>query len=121
MKSDIQNEDDVKELVNAFYDAVKKDGTLASVFAHVNWPMHLPKMYSFWNSMLLGASTYRGNPLAAHVTLDINENHFNAWVGLWHQTIDSLFAGKIANEAKARGAAIAVVFQAKMGIAARKY
>jgi len=116
IKKDIQTQEDIQRLVQSFYDRVNKDEMLAPVFAHVNWPAHLPIMYSFWGSMLLGEGTYRGNPLQRHLHLDIHQRHFSAWLALWHKTIDDLFAGAIAEEAKLRGSAIAEVFQHRMGL-----
>jgi hemoglobin len=57
MKHDIENRDDIILLVNTFYSNVKQDKTIGYIFdevAHVNWDEHLPKMYSFWASLLLG-------------------------------------------------------------------
>lgn len=116
MKKDIAHSEDVKLLVNTFYDKVKNDNTLAPVFSHVNWNNHLPIMYSFWGSMLLGEGTYRGYPLQRHLHLRIDSQHFVAWLKVWHETIGELFEGMIAEEAKMRGDAIARVFQLKMGI-----
>lgn len=116
MKNDIATTEDIKALVNSFYDRVQDDTLLAPVFAHVKWENHLPIMYQFWGSMLLGEATYRGNPLQRHVHLDIRKEHFAAWLEVWHSTIDSLFAGPVADEAKMRGHAIAGVFQHRLGI-----
>ena len=63
MKNDITNRDDIKLLVDDFYKKVQADELLGPVFSHVNWPHHLPIMYDFWSSMLLGDQSYRGNPL----------------------------------------------------------
>jgi hemoglobin len=73
-------------------------------------------MYSFWSSMLLGTQTYTGNPLQRHLNLKIDHSHFEAWLRIWHQTIDELFHGSVAEEAKMRGRSIAGIFQYKMGI-----
>ena len=116
MKGDIRTEQDIEVLVNTFYERVKTDLLLAPVFAHVNWPHHLPVMYSFWSSMLLGTQTYSGNPLQKHLPLKIAAPHFDAWLKIWHQTIDDLFLGAVAEEAKMRGRSIAGIFQHKMGI-----
>ncbi|MBC6608077.1 group III truncated hemoglobin, partial [Hymenobacter sp. BT188] len=51
-RPDIQNEADIKLLVDTFYNKVNADALLAPVFnefAHVDWPVHLPRMYDFWS------------------------------------------------------------------------
>jgi hemoglobin len=118
MKSDIKTKQDIEKLVDTFYSKVQVDPLLAPVFAHVNWSEHLPVMYSFWTSMLLGTQTYTGNPLQRHLHLKIDHNHFQAWLSIWHQTIDELFSGPVAEETKMRGRSIAGIFQFKMGIKA---
>jgi hemoglobin len=116
LKHDILKRDDIKILVDRFYDKVKDDSLLGPVFNHVDWPHHLPIMYDFWSSMLLGDQTYRGNPLQKHMHLAINEDHFNRWLHLFTQTVDENFQGEKAEEVKMRAQSIAGIFQLKMGI-----
>ena len=116
IKPDIGARTDVIHLVNSFYDKVKADPLLSPVFAHVDWPHHLPTMYDFWSSMLLGDQTYRGNPLQKHFPLAIRPEHFNRWLKLFHATVDENFAGAKAEEVKMRSNSIATVFQYRMGL-----
>ena len=37
----------------------------------------------FWCSVLLRAGSYRGNPMAAHRPLDLDDQHFDRWLALW--------------------------------------
>lgn len=118
---DIATEADVRQFVDAFYDAVMQDDLLGPIFndvAAVNWDEHLPTMYSFWSSILLGAATYKGAPFPAHWALKehITREHFARWLALFERTIDSLFAGEMAEAAKQRAQNIAMVFQVKMGL-----
>jgi len=115
-KNDILNRDDIKTLVDRFYDKVKADSLLRPVFSHVDWLHHLPIMYDFWSSMLLGDQTYRGNPLQRHMHLVVNKNHFDQWLVLFNQTVDENFHGEKAEEVKMRAQSIAGIFQLKMGI-----
>lgn len=116
MKQDIQARADIVVLVDRFYEKVKNDRVLAPVFSHVDWPHHLPVMYNFWSSMLLGEQSYRGNPFQKHIGLPINETHFKFWLTLFHQTVDENFSGQVADEAKLRASAIAGVFQYKLNL-----
>jgi len=47
---ELNNEEDIVVLVNAFYTKVQKDETIGHIFsdvAHVDWEKHLPRMYHF--------------------------------------------------------------------------
>jgi hemoglobin len=116
VKLDITQRDDVKTLVDRFYDKVKNDPLLGPVFSHVDWPHHLPVMYNFWSSMLLGDQSYRGNPLQKHLPLAIDKSHFSQWLALFNETVDENFAGDKAEEVKMRAYSIAGIFQIKMGL-----
>ncbi|MGK7389076.1 MAG: group III truncated hemoglobin [Candidatus Cyclobacteriaceae bacterium M2_1C_046] len=117
MKKDIENRKDVKLLVDTFYDKVNQDKLLAPVFndvAAVNWDTHLPKMYDFWETLLFGTQTYKGRPFDAHMALPLSEDHFRQWVKLFTSTVDELFAGQKAEEAKTKAENIAGIFKFKM-------
>lgn len=113
---DIINRDDVKILVDSFYDKVQADELLGPIFSHVDWPHHLPVMYNFWSSILLGDQSYNGNPLQKHIPLPLTQQHFSQWLHLFHKTIDEHFSGEKATEAKMRAQSIAGIFQVKMGL-----
>ena len=115
-KQDILTRRDLTQIVDSFYDKVKSDRLLGPVFSHVNWPKHLPVMYDFWCSMLLGETSYKGNPFQHHLHLPIERAHFTQWLKLFNETIDENFTGEKANEAKMRAGAIAGIFQHKMGL-----
>ncbi len=112
--SDIETREDIELLVNQFYDLVRQDETIGYIFnevAQVNWDEHLPKMYSFWETILLGSMSFKGNPMDKHIQLSkktsMQQVHFDAWLSLWNKTIDSHFAGVVAENAKQRGINIA--------------
>lgn len=113
---DIVSRAEVKHLVDSFYKKVREDILLAPAFAHVDWPHHLPIMYNFWSSVLLGDMSYTGNPLSKHVALDVTPDHFTRWLKLFTETVDSEFAGPVADEAKNRANTVAALFQYKMGL-----
>ena len=65
---DLRTPEDVRTLVDFFYDKVVQDELLAPVFddfAKVDRATHLQSMYRFWESMLFGAGTCEGAPLLA--------------------------------------------------------
>jgi len=115
---DITSRSDIARLVNLFYDQVRDDDLLGPIFddvAHVDWVEHLPKMYDFWESVLFGTAVFKGNPLAVHNALarlaPMTGREFDRWVGLFQATVDDLFEGVVASEAKVRAARIAFNLQ----------
>lgn len=121
---EINSREDINLLVDSFYNKVNQDKLLAPIFndfAGVNWEKHLPVMYDFWSSILLGDQTYRGNPFLKHIPLPVDENHFEKWLKLFIETIDEHFEGEKAEEAKLRARSIAHIFQYKLGVIHQKY
>lgn len=109
MKKEIKNRDDVYLLVSSFYKKVRSDDTLGPFFAKIeDWDEHLDKLTTFWESSLFLQTKYYGDPLQAHVKADqefnntISDYHFGVWLNLWYQTIDELFEGEVADNAKRR-------------------
>lgn len=118
-KRDIQDETDVNLLVNRFYIKVRNDGILDVVFAPViknNWDVHLKLMVDFWSTLLLYTRKYNGDPLPKHLPLEISKEHFDRWIQLFNETVDELFAGVIAENAKKRASSIAKIMKAVKGI-----
>ena len=109
MKSDIKSREDVKLLVTSFYKKVREDDVLAPFFVGIeDWEAHFEKLTTFWESSLFLQTKYYGDPLSVHVEVDqehhqrISEYHFGIWLNLWYQTIDELFEGEVAQNAKRR-------------------
>jgi hemoglobin len=114
MKHDINSRNDVYLLVSSFYKKVRADAVLGPFFNKVikDWDAHLEKLTTFWESSLFMTRKlehrYKGDPLQAHVKVDkdhnhsITELHFGLWLNLWFQTIDELFEGEVAENAKRR-------------------
>src|SRR5688500_16967412 len=102
---DIITLEDIKILVNTFYEKIRKDELLAPICNERikdRWPQHLEKMYAFWQTVLLDERTYLGSPFPPHARLDVNHSHFQRWLELFILTVDSLFQGEKAYEAKWR-------------------
>ena len=116
MKNDITSRDDIRLLVDRFYEKVQRDELIGPLFSHVNWPHHLPIMYDFWSSMLLGDQSYRGNPFQKHLPLPLKSTHFDRWLQLFRETVGDNFAGEKAEEVVARAESIAGIFQLRMGL-----
>lgn len=115
--ADINNLNDIKLLVDTFYEKVRKDNLIGPVFNfHVkdDWPQHLDKMYRFWQTILLGEETYFGTPFPPHTNLNINTAHLQRWLLLFTQTVKELFIGINANEIEWRATKITELFEMKL-------
>jgi hemoglobin len=114
---DIQHLTDVEILVNTFYDRIRKDELLGPIFnerLEHRWDEHIEKLVRFWQTILLGEHTYHGYPFHPHATMPISETHFSHWINLFHSTVNDLFQGPVAEEAKNRGKLMAGIFQHKL-------
>lgn len=114
MKNDINTREDVHLLVASFYKKVRADNILGPFFNDVikDWDAHLERLTTFWETSLFMTRKlehkYHGDPLEAHVKVDkennnsITELHFGLWLNLWFETIEELFKGDNAENAKRR-------------------
>lgn len=104
---DLLDRPDIERLVDTFYETVREDKTLGFIFdevARVNWETHLPKMYSFWETVLFRSGGYKGDPIIAHAKLlpktEMARKQFDHWLTLFKAIVDQLFAGENAGHIK---------------------
>lgn len=119
MKQEIRTIEEVKELVDKFYRKVNADNLLSPVFnteVKINWEAHLPKMYKFWSTQLIGTGDYTGRPFPPHTELHIDPAHFERWIKLFMETVNENFIGEVAETAKEKAKNIAEIFQHKLGL-----
>ncbi|SFJ51354.1 hemoglobin [Myroides guanonis] len=117
MKKDIENLEDVKQLVNMFYERVRINELIGPIFnakIQDRWEMHLQQMYNFWQTVLLEEHTYNGRPFPPHAHLPISQEHFDTWLELFKNTLDELFDGPKVEEAKWRANQMAQMFLNKI-------
>jgi len=114
---DIEDRADCERLVRAFYGRALVDPMIGWIFvdvAQLDVEAHVPRIASFWETILLGARTYAGSAFAPHEALNrlvpLRSGHFERWLTLWTGTVDELFAGQVAELAKteARRVALAI-------------
>lgn len=127
---DIRDAEDIKKLIDAFYAKATIDPEIGYIFteiAKVDFEHHLPKMYGFWRFLLLDeGGAYQGNPIQAHIDLHqkhpLKSEHFDRWVALFTTTVDTLFVGATAENAKFRAFSIAEIWKHKFdgGLSAPK-
>jgi len=95
------SEEQIVELVDAFYAKIRQHEILGPVFekniAPEAWPAHLAKMYDFWSSVMRTSGRYKGNPLAAHAQVTgLEEPLFALWLALFRATAEELFPPELA-------------------------
>jgi hemoglobin len=112
--TDIQNKNDIILLVDTFYGKVLKDELLSPFFAHIDFEHHKPRMIHFWSFALLDEPGYTTNVFDKHAHMPLKDEHFNRWLALFCGTVDELFAGTKAEDAKLRARTIGYTFAAKM-------
>lgn len=78
----------IERLVHAFYARARTDRLFGPIFetAVDDWSAHLDTLVRFWSSVLLRTASYRGNPMAAHRPLGLDDQHFARWLALWDAT-----------------------------------
>lgn len=115
-RNDIKGLDDIILFVNQFYEKIQQDDLIGPIFNNVieDWSPHLEKMYAFWNAVLFGVPGFTGNPFARHAPLPIKEQHFERWILLFHETIDTLFVGEMAENTKKKAETMAIMFLSKL-------
>lgn len=109
-KTDIRSREDVNLLVKTFYKQIRQHEVLAPFFekAITDWEQHFDKLTDFWEASLFLKTKFYGNPLQAHIKVDqdnnhsITQEHFGLWLNLWINTIDDLFEGDYAENAKSK-------------------
>lgn len=93
-------------------------GFIFTDVAKINLEHHLPILHDFWESTLFHTARYSGNPIQVHLALNqkvkLTKAHFDRWLHLWNATIDSLFSGPTADQAKTRALSIATIMQLKL-------
>jgi hemoglobin len=119
---DIETRDDIKLLVDTFYRDLIKDKHVGPFFTDVvkiNWEEHFPKMYDFWETMLLGKMVYKGNPMLTHIELSrkmpLEAPHFERWLSLWQSTLQNLYTGPVSDMAFQKASQIAGLMMYKVG------
>lgn len=116
-RADIIDRNDIDTLVRNFYRSAAMDDLLGPVFeaAHVNWNAHIATLIDFWSWQLLGEPGYEGQPLRAHEPVNartpLADAHYERWIDLFIDTVDTSFHGPCAERAKGRGRKMAAAMQ----------
>jgi hemoglobin len=118
---DITGRPDIVVLVDRFYEKVRVDTLIGPIFndiAQVDWAVHLPKLYAFWQTVLFGDGGFRGNPLGIHFKLmektPMDWPRFERWLALFNETVDELYAGDRAGHIKRAAEDMAHVIHSRL-------
>jgi hemoglobin len=118
---DIETRDDCEAIVRAFYARAFEDPLIGWLFtdvAKLDLEAHVPRITSFWETVLLGARSYGGGAFRPHAELhmkaELRAAHFERWLVLWGQTVDERFAGERAELAKQHAWRVAHAFHGRL-------
>lgn len=115
IKKEIKDENDVRLLVNTFYDRARKDDLLSPIFSRrFDGANSLEGLYQYWQTILLGDGNYKGVPFPKHADMPLTHQHFDRWLSIFLETVSDLFEGPIAETAKVRAIKMSEVFRYKM-------
>jgi hemoglobin len=118
---DLTERADVDALLQRFYRRALIDEVLAAPFAELRatgLEAHLPKMCDFWETVLFRAGLYRGSALQVHRHIHrrtpLSGGHFVRWLTIWCETVDEMYRGPRAEQAKVQAARIAWAMQRRL-------
>lgn len=116
--NDIRSTEDIRRLVETFYQRLVVDPLVGRFFEGLELEHHLPRIRAFWEMVLLNEPGYTTNVTEVHLKLHqripMERAHFDRWLELFRKTVDRLFAGPNAEEAKLRALSIATVMLVKV-------
>ncbi len=113
-------EAEISELVDTFYERVRRDESLGPIFNAIvpDWPLHLATLKDFWSTVLLTSGRYKGDPMMTHLQLPLDPEHFTRWLALFAETAREVLPPPAADLVILKSERIAQNFQA--GIALRR-
>lgn len=121
MKNDIRDRKDVRQLVLSFYERLMQDQEFEHIFlqvAEIDVLAHLDIQMDFWDSALFQTKKYKGDTLEVHLEVHhryrLKAAHFKRWLEIFNATVDDLFVGEKATEAKHRALTMASIIKVKI-------
>jgi hemoglobin len=93
----------ILKLIKSFYVDARQHAVLGPIFnSHIqDWPAHLDKIADFWALQTGGPTRYRGGFAGAHMSLGLEAEHFQHWLGLWEWNNSRHLAPREAQELNA--------------------
>ena len=104
-----------------FYSRALVDPLIGWIFvdvAKLDLEAHVPKVASFWETVLLGGRSYGGGAFAPHAAVHararLRKAHFDRWLVLWSESVDDGYTGPTAEQAKAHAQRVARAFHNRL-------
>lgn len=109
---------EISELVDRFYAKVRLDAEIGPIFNATvdDWPAHLRLLKDFWSTVLLPERRYQGDPLAKHLQLALDAQHFGRWLVLFAETAREVMLPAHAEVVISKSQRIAETFQSAIAI-----
>lgn len=88
MTQAICTRNEIKELVDDFYGAIRTHENLGPIFnTHIqDWPTHLNTMVDFWSSIILKTGEFSGSPMMKHAAIpNLSAELFQQWLQLFEK------------------------------------
>ncbi|WP_298984826.1 group III truncated hemoglobin [uncultured Roseibium sp.] len=96
------DEQSIHVMVQTFYGCVRAHPRLGEIFNRRldgKWDEHLPKMETFWQSVLMKNGAYKGKPVPAHLKQkELVSADYALWLGVFRPVVRELFVPDIADE-----------------------
>jgi hemoglobin len=112
---DLGDRADIEALLRRFYGRALVDEVLADPFTEVReatgLDSHIPVMADFWETVLFRAGLYKGSALNPHREVHdrtpLSARQFVRWLTLWTTTVNEMYRGPVAEQAKVQASRIA--------------
>lgn len=99
---EVVDEKAIHVMVHTFYGCIRQHPRLGEIFERRlagRWDEHLPRMESFWQSVLLKNGAYKGKPVPAHLKQkELVSADYGEWLSVFRPVIRELFVPDLADE-----------------------
>lgn len=105
MRQDIKDKQDIEKLITTFYSKLIENEEMRVFFKEVDWQNHLPRMIGFWEFIIFSTpNAYTGSMMQPHFSMHekhpMTDANFKTWIRIFQETVDELFEGPKADDAK---------------------
>ena len=104
--------ENIKNLVSVFYSKAIGDKEVGAFFVNElgpdmkneAWTKHIELLTDFWSTMLLGETSYKGDPFGPHAIIpDLKRTSFEKWIELFSISADEVYVSEISTRFKKKG------------------
>lgn len=108
-----------------FYEKVMLDEKIGKFFTDIlgkeisneAWSEHIDLLCDFWESMLIGGSSYRGSPFTPHIGMQgLTDESFKQWLKIFFETLDEIYEKETSLKFKEVGTIMAQNFMKNLGL-----